>query len=125
MTGAPKTCLIVDDSRVVRKLARLMLENAGLDCAEAESGEQALELCRPVLPGAILLDWNMPGMSGIDFLRLLRALPGGAAVKVILCTIYNEKAHIEEALAAGADEYIMKPFDNDIILFKFEEAGAL
>lgn len=123
--AAARTCLIVDDSRVVRKLASLMLENLGFDCAEAESGEQALDMLQASLPHAVLLDWNMPGISGIEVLKRLRAMPRGNDVKVIFCTIYNEKAHIEEALAAGADEYIMKPFDNEIIISKFEEAGAL
>ncbi len=99
-----KTCLIVDDSRVVRKLARIMLEGYDFDCAEAEDGQQALDACTKALPGLILLDWNMPVMDGIEFLGRLRAMPEGAAPKVILCSTHNQLEQIQVALAAGADE---------------------
>jgi len=75
------------------------------------------------MPDAILLDWNMPVMTGIEFLRRLRAEPGGEAPVVVFCTVENDLAHINEALEVGADEYIMKPFDGDIIAAKFAEAG--
>ena len=120
-----KTCLIVDDSRVVRKLARLMLEGLDFEVIEVESGPQALDACKTAIPDIILLDWNMPEMSGIDVLRQLRQLPGGDKAKVIFCTVYNEMAHLREALEAGADEYIMKPFDADIVTSKLQIVGAL
>ena len=104
-----KTCLIVDDSSVIRKVARRILEGLEFQIAEAENGEEALEACRRTLPDAILLDWNMPKMDGYDFLRLLRRLPGGDVPKVVFCTTENDVAHIARALHAGADEYIMKP----------------
>ena len=121
----PRTCLIADDSRVVRKLARLLLENLDFECSEVDDGQQAFDACLKSLPDVVLLDWNMPVMDGIEFTRKLRALPGGAAPKIIFCTVFNDTPHIEEALAAGADEYIMKPFDNDIVISKFQQAGAL
>ena len=71
------TCLVVDDSSVVRKIARRILEELGFDVVEAEDGERALEACKTALPTAILLDWNMPKMDGYEFLRALRRLPGG------------------------------------------------
>src|SRR5580704_3994226 len=120
-----KTCLIVDDSRVVRKLARLILEDLGVSCRDAEDGRQAFDACIKAMPDAILLDWNMPVMTGLDFVRLLRTSPGGKAPKVIFCSTYNDKARIEEALGAGADDYIMKPFDADILAAKFQDAGIL
>lgn len=120
-----KTCLIVDDSRVVRKVARKILEELGFTCSEAEDGQQAVDACKAGMPGAILLDWNMPVMNGIDFLRKLRAMPGGDAPKVVFCTTENEFSFIQEALGAGANEYIMKPFDSQIIQSKFEQIGAL
>ena len=120
-----RTCLIVDDSRVIRKVARRILEELGYEIAEAADGMEALAWCRAAMPDAILLDWNMPVMTGIEFLRGLRAEPGGKDPKVVFCTVENDLAHIEEAIACGADEYIMKPFDGDIIASKFAEAGAL
>ena len=118
-----RTCLVVDDSRVVRKLARRILESMAFEIAEAADGMEALAWCRAAMPDAILLDWNMPVMSGIEFLRKLRGEPGGEAPVVVFCTVENDLAHINEALEVGADEYIMKPFDGDIIAAKFAEAG--
>jgi len=118
-----RTCLVVDDSRVIRKVARRILEEIGYEIAEAADGLEALAWCRAAMPDAVLLDWNMPVMSGIEFLRRLRAERGGDTPVVVFCTVENDRAHIEEALEAGADEYIMKPFDGDIIAAKFAEAG--
>jgi len=120
-----KKCLIVDDSVVVRKLARMMVEGFGFDCAEAADGTVALDLCRAEMPALILLDWNMPMMSGMDFMQALRALPGGAAVKIVFCTTENSMSAMEAALDAGADEYIMKPFDADILQSKFRQVGLM
>jgi two-component system chemotaxis response regulator CheY len=120
-----KTCLIVDDSSVIRKVARRILEGLDFQVAEAEDGEQALESCRRHLPDAILLDWNMPKMDGYEFLRSLRRLPGGDAPKVVFCTTENDVAHIARALHAGANEYIMKPFDKEIVEAKLQEVGLL
>jgi two-component system chemotaxis response regulator CheY len=122
---AVKTCLVVDDSRVIRKVARRVLEDIGFEIAEAADGMEALAWCRAAMPDAVLLDWNMPVMNGIDFLRQLRSEPGGAAPKVVFCTVENSPDHIRAAIEAGADEYIMKPFDGDIIEAKFAEAGLL
>lgn len=120
-----KTCLVVDDSRVVRKVARKILEELSFACSEAEDGKQAMEACAQGMPDAILLDWNMPVMSGIEFLRRLRKMNGGENPKVIFCTTENDLSHIQEALSAGANEYIMKPFDSDIIQNKFQQVGLL
>jgi two-component system chemotaxis response regulator CheY len=120
-----KTCLIVDDSSVIRKVARRILEGLDFHIAEAENGEEAIEACRLQIPDAILLDWNMPKMDGYEFLRALRRLPGGDKPKVVFCTTENDVAHIARALHAGANEYIMKPFDKDIVEAKFQEVGLL
>lgn len=120
-----KTCLVVDDSRVVRKVARKILEELSFSCSEAEDGKQAMEACARNMPDAILLDWNMPVMTGIEFLRRLRKMTGGGEPKVVFCTTENDLAHIQEALSAGANEYIMKPFDSDIIQTKFAQIGLL
>jgi len=120
-----KTCLVVDDSSVIRKVARRILEGLEFEIMEAENGEEAIETCKRQLPDAILLDWNMPKMDGYDFLRVLRRLPGGDGPKVVFCTTENDVAHIARALHAGANEYIMKPFDKDIVEAKFQEVGLI
>ncbi len=120
-----KTCLVVDDSRVIRKVARKIVEELSFTCVEAENGQEAMHRCAEQMPDVILLDWNMPVMTGIDFLRRLRKMAGGERPKVIFCTTENDMAHIQEALTGGADEYIMKPFDSDIIESKLSEVGLL
>lgn len=120
-----KNCLVVDDSRVIRKVARRILEDMDFACNEAEDGKQALDACRGDMPDAILLDWNMPVMNGLNFLRALRKEKGGEAPVVVFCTTENDMGHITEALRAGANEYIMKPFDSDIISSKFAEVGLV
>lgn len=118
-------CLVVDDSRVVRKVARKILEDLDFSCYEAEDGLQALEICKEKMPDSILLDWNMPRMSGIEFLRALRGLENGNKPKVVFCTTENEVSFIKEAIEAGANEYIMKPFDSEIIQNKFSQIGLV
>jgi len=118
-----RRCLIVDDSRVIRKVARRILEDMRFDIEEAGDGLEALQACRRQMPDAILLDWTMPVMSGIDFLKQLRTEPGGDKPTVVFCTTENDVARISEAIKAGADEYMMKPFDGDILHSKFVEAG--
>jgi two-component system chemotaxis response regulator CheY len=110
---------------VIRKVARRILEGLEFQIMEAENGEEAIESCKRQLPDAILLDWNMPKMDGYDFLRVLRRLPGGDTPKVVFCTTENDVAHIARALHAGANEYIMKPFDKDIVEAKFQEVGLI
>src|SRR5262249_47986445 len=97
-----KRCLVVDDSGVVRKIARRILEEMGFDIIEAEDGEKALAACGQALPDAILLDWNMPVMDGFEFLGHLRRMPGGDAPRVVFCTTENGIDHIARALNAGA-----------------------
>lgn len=120
-----KHCLVVDDSSVIRKVARCILEEMSFRTSEAENGQIALELCRAEMPDAVLLDWNMPVMDGIDFLLALRKEFTGEEPKVIFCTTENDAEHITRAINAGANEYIMKPFDRDIIEAKFQEVGLL
>ncbi len=120
-----KTCLIVDDSKVVRMVARKILEELEFEIVEAADGMEAMEECGRKMPDAILLDWNMPVMSGIEFLRELRGRDGGNGPLVVFCTIENDMAHIQEAMSAGANEYIMKPFDSEIIQSKFAQIGLI
>ena len=123
--SAMKTCLVVDDSSVIRKVARRILEGLDFRILEAEDGQQALDHCKRELPDAVLLDWNMPVMDGYDFLKALRRMPEGDKPKVVFCTTENDVAHIARALSAGANEYIMKPFDKEIVETKFQEVGLI
>lgn len=120
-----KTCLVVDDSSVIRKIARNILEEMDFRIVEAEDGGQALQVCERELPDAVLLDWNMPVMDGYEFLGHLRRLPGGERPKVVFCTTESNLDHISRALRAGANEYIMRPFNRDIVADKFLEVGLL
>lgn len=118
-----KTCLVVDDSKVIRKVARHILETLGFTVEEAGDGREALDAVALAIPDVVLLDWNMPVMSGIDFLRALGDLNITPRPKVVFCTTENGTAHIRAALDAGADEYVMKPFDRDTLASKLQFAG--
>ena len=120
-----KHCLIVDDSRVVRTVAGRIVKDLSFSVSEAADGAQALEMCRESMPDAILLDWNMPVMNGLDFLRALRREDNGKDPIVVFCTNEHDSEHIGEAIRAGANEYIMKPFDADIVESKFAEVGLV
>ena len=120
-----KTFLVVDDLRGVRKAARGILEGFGFAVDEAEDGAQALAACRTRLPDAILLDWNMPVMNGLEFLHALRGEFGADNPAVVFCTTENEMDRIMLAIEGGANEYIMKPFDAEIIQSKLAQVGLL
>jgi len=120
-----KSFLVVDDSRVIRNVARRILEAFGFKISEAADGQQALDACKAAMPDGILLDWNMPVMDGIQFLRALRATPGGNAPVVLFCTTETDMSKIQQAIEAGANEYIMKPFDSEIVESKLLQVGLL
>ena len=121
-----RTCLVVDDSRVIRMVARKILEDLSFSVDEAADGQAAADHCRDNgMPDVVLLDWNMPVKSGIEFLRELRQMTGGEAPVVVFCTTENNMAHIQEAISAGANEYIMKPFDSEIIESKLAQVGFI
>ena len=122
---APLTCLVVDDSRVVRKAARRILERHGFAVSEAEDGQVALNACRGALPKLVLLDWNMPVMDGLEFLKAARAEFGPDEPVIMLCTTESEFDRIVTALGAGAQEYIMKPFDDAILTGKLVQLGLV
>lgn len=120
-----KSCLIVDDSKVIRKVARHILETMQFEVAEAADGQEALDHVAEIKPDVILLDWNMPIMSGMDFLRAYRSMNAGPSAKVIFCTTENGIGHIQAAIDAGADEYVMKPFDRETIESKLQILGCI
>lgn len=118
-----KSCLVVDDSKVIRKVARRILETMDFNVTEAGDGQEALIACRQSLPDVVLLDWNMPVMSGLEFLHAISAEMDTKKPKIVFCTTENDLAHIRAAIDAGADEYIMKPFDRDILENKLAQVG--
>lgn len=118
-----KLCLVVDDSKVIRKVARRILEELGFEVAEAVDGQDALDACNRRMPEAVLLDWNMPVMNGLDFMKALRAKTDVQQPIIVFCTTENDMSHIRTAIEAGANEYIMKPFDREIIEAKFSQVG--
>ena len=118
-----KTCLIIDDSRVIRKVACRILKELSFDAVEAENGAAGLMACRKQMPDLILLDWNLPQVSGLDFLKALRSETRGNHPIVVLCTTENDVTDISEAVAAGADEYILKPFDRSTLQAKLADVG--
>lgn len=120
-----KTCIVVDDSSIVRKVARLVLESLDFRVSEAENGESALRLCRQAMPDGVLLDWDMPVMNGHDFLRQLRQLPGGDQPKVVFLTTENDVAQIARAFRAGANECLLKPFERDHMTAKLQDVGLV
>ncbi len=120
-----RLCLVVDDSKIIRRIGRQIVESLGFECVEAEDGVQALAAAKARMPDAVLLDWNMPNMNGYDFMVACRAEPGGDKPIIIFCTTENEMSQILKAMSAGANEYIMKPFDLDIVKDKFIQTGLL
>ena len=118
-----KTCLIVDDSKVIRKVARHIFEGMNYSVEEACDGEEALQSCVKRTPDVVLLDWNMPVMSGMEFLEALNAQNLAERPKVIFCTTENGVGHIRAAIEAGADEYVMKPFDRETLESKLQMVG--
>ena len=119
-----KTCLVVDDSKVIRKVARHILETLDFEVREAGDGSEALDSCMTAAPDVVLLDWNMPVMSGMDFLRALKDSGIQQKPKVVFCTTENGMAYIRAAIEAGADEYVMKPFDRETLESKLQIVGV-
>jgi two-component system, chemotaxis family, chemotaxis protein CheY len=122
---AVKRCLVIDDSRIIRRVAAKIMFELGFEAEEAEDGKAALDAVKIRMPDIAIVDWDMPVMDGMVFVKELRKLPSGSKPIVIFCTAENEAHQIEEALAAGADEYIMKPFDTEIFRSKLTILGAM
>ena len=118
-----KSCLVVDDSKVIRKVARHILEGLSFEVREAADGREALDACLDCPPDVVLLDWNMPVMSGMDFLRALRETSIPEKPKVVFCTTENGIAYIRAAIEAGADEYVVGPVDRETLQSKLQIGG--
>jgi len=119
--------LVIDDSRAMRSILARILADCGFDAIQAANGKEALVAMER--EGAsldlILVDWNMPEMSGLEFLAELRSRPAFARLPVIMVTTETEVEQMQRALAAGADEYVMKPFTRDAIEDKLRMVGAI
>lgn len=120
-----KSCLVTDDSATVRRVARKLLTSLGFEVDEAENGQVALDKCLQRMPDVVLLDWNMPVMNGLEFLKALRHSEGGRAPAVVFCTTETDVDHIQRAMANGANEYLMKPFDKESLISKLEMVACL
>lgn len=120
-----RTCLVVDDSTVIRKVARRILEDFDFQVSEAEDGRSAMDACRRAMPDMVLLDWHLPVVDGLDFLTTLRQMENGKHPKVVYCASEADVAQIARALRAGADEYILKPFDRGVVETKLHDVGLL
>ncbi len=121
--AAAKVCLIVDDSRVIRKVSSKIAKSLGYVPIEAENGEEGLARCKKSMPHLVLTDWQMPEMDGIEFVRQLRAIPTPHAPTVVFCTSKGDAADIHEGISAGADDYIVKPFDEPSLRAKLEKVS--
>ncbi len=120
-----KTCLVVDDSDVVRKVARHIFQSFKFDSREADTGQAALDACQAAMPDAILLDWQMPAMGSVEFLSTLRGMPNGGRPLVIYGATENNARDIALALSSGADDDVLKPFEREAIRAKLAVAGLV
>jgi len=116
--------LVIDDSKAMRAMLRRILGSAGLEVFEAGDGQEALDCLQRIDRITLaLVDWDMPGMDGYQFIRTVRANPAYVHLRLMMVTAESEVDQITEALAAGADEYIMKPFTRDAVLDKLKLLG--
>jgi two-component system chemotaxis response regulator CheY len=114
--------LVIDDSSSMRAILRKYMRKLDYEVVEACNGEDALKRCEETQDiDVALVDWNMPVMNGLDFVRALRARKEYDDVKLMMVTTENDVAHIEAALSAGANEFVMKPFTYEVL----EEKMAL
>jgi two-component system chemotaxis response regulator CheY len=119
------TCLIADDSKVIRLLMSKIMNNLGFSVIEAEDGEDVVELAQTQTPDLIIMDWNLPVLDGIDALYKIKQLNITQNIKVIFCSSSSDETKIHQAINGGADDYIIKPFDGDIIASKLTILGLL
>ena len=117
--------LVVDDSEVIRKILKAYLEKLGFDVTTAVNGRDAMDRLKEMPRADIaLVDWNMPEVDGITFVRAVRADAGHAALPIVMVTTNVEIEHVAHALEAGANEYLMKPFTAEMLKEKLELLGV-
>jgi two-component system, chemotaxis family, chemotaxis protein CheY len=118
--------LVIDDARIVRKMLRQILTPLGFEVWEAEHGAEAMERLREMgKPDIILVDWNMPVMDGIEFVKTIRQNPEYNTLSLMMVTTQNEMEHLLTGLDAGVNEYVMKPFTAEVIQDKLNLLGIL
>lgn len=119
--------MVIDDSRAMRLILRRITSQLGYEVCEAGNGKEALDYLRdaPELPQFALVDWNMPEMNGLDFVTAVRAEPRLRGVTLMMVTTESEQGQIVRALAAGAHEYVIKPFTPDAIVEKLALLGLV
>ena len=108
---------------MIRKVSSKIALSLGYVPVEAENGEEALARCKKSMPDLVLTDWNMPEMDGIEFVTKLRSIPTPKEPVVVFCTSNGEAKDIHDGIAAGADDYIVKPFDEAALKAKLEKLG--
>lgn len=118
-------CIIADDSKIIRMVLSKIFSNLGLSVLEAEDGEEVLELCRKEEPALIVMDWRLPIIDGIDVLYKIRGEYKIRQPRIIFCSSITDEDKIREALDGGADDYLMKPFDEEIIVSKLKILGMI
>ena len=118
-----KHCLVVEDSRVMRTVARRIFEELKFDIGEAEEGMAALRAVREKMPDVIFLDWNLPSMPGVEFVKSVRGQQNGSHPVILFATTENDPDEIAQAITAGADDYVMKPYDRASLRSKLVELG--
>jgi len=123
--NAKKTCLVIDDSEVIREIAVRIITDLGLETAQAENAALAIEYCRENKPDAVFLDWDLPSMGALDFLRGAGELASEDRPEIILCATENDHQQFTLAKAAGAAHHILKPFDKFAIETKLSEIGLI
>jgi two-component system chemotaxis response regulator CheY len=117
--------LIVDDSRLVRAVTANIFNELKIEYEQAENGKQALEMVNKTRYDFIILDWNMPVMDGMEFFKKAKDIISAQDTKVIFCSTENDFSKISEAVGEGASEYIMKPFNKEIMQSKLEILGLI
>jgi two-component system chemotaxis response regulator CheY len=119
-----RRCLIVDDSSVVRRVAIHILESLNYVVSEAENGEEAARQCQVLMPDIIILDWHMPGPSAFDTIAAIRAIENERRPYIVYLTTEYDTLTIARAISAGANDFLMKPFDRESLAQKFTEIAT-
>lgn len=118
--------LVVDDSRPIRRIESDILKDLGFETADACNGKEALERLQSApLPDVVLVDWNMPEMDGLEFITAVRRDARFAGLVVLMVTTETETDQMLRALSAGADEYLMKPFQKEGLVDKLRLVGVV
>jgi two-component system, chemotaxis family, chemotaxis protein CheY len=118
-----KRCIVADDSAVIRKVARRILEQQAYDVQDASDGRDVLSACTLAMPEAILLDWSLPDQDSLDLLKTIRAMPSGDKPRIIFCMLEHDAAMAARARHLGANDVMMKPFDKAMLVTKMRDTG--